>query len=120
MRKYFYLYLALLIYSFPLSAQDNQDEDMIIPERPGFTNPPQTVEKGKIQIESGVYYESDKIKNTDIKTENYFYPTTLFRYGLMKNIELRLEVDITGQSTTTNSPPAKVTLNGLESFNYRS
>ncbi len=114
MKKYYFsLYVLIIVSTLPLFAQGNPQDDLIVAERPGFTNPPQTVTKGKIQIESGFYYEADKIKNTDIKTDNFLYPTTMFRYGLMKNIELRLEVDIAGISTSTSSPSSKVSLNGL-------
>lgn len=88
-----------------------QDDDAIVAERPGFTNPPSVVPKKKIQIESGFYYESDKIKNTDYKTDNYLYPTTLIRYGLTKNFELRMQVDLAGFSSTSSG--SKLTESGL-------
>jgi outer membrane putative beta-barrel porin/alpha-amylase len=72
----------------------SQTEDIISPERPGFTNPPSTVIQKHLQIESGIYYEYDKVKDTEFKTDNFLYPATLFRYGLLNNIELRLEADI--------------------------
>lgn len=112
MRKYFLIILALFICSPPLFSQDSLKVEPIVAERPGFTNPPQTLAKKQFQIESGFYYEADKIKNTDIKIDNFLYPTTLLRYGLMKNIELRLEVDYAGISTSSSST-SKVSVNGL-------
>jgi hypothetical protein len=107
------LFFVLTITSIvPLLAQDSLKVEPIVAERPGFTNPPQTLAKKQLQIESGFYYEADKIKNTNIKIDNFFYPTTLFRYGLIKNIELRLEVDYAGISTSSSSTD-KVSLNGL-------
>jgi hypothetical protein len=100
-----------LLSTVSLFAQNDSTEDFISPERPGLTNPPSVVPKKHLQIESGFYYESDKIKNTDIKTDNYLYPTTLFRYGLMKNFELRLQVDIAGFSNSVGTN--KLTESGL-------
>ncbi len=88
-----------------------QDDNTIIAERPGFTNPPQVVPKKSIQIESGFYYEYDKDKNSGIETGNYLYPGTLFRYGLLKRMELRLEIDAAGLTTTINGN--KSTVSGL-------
>ena len=114
MKKIKYILLGLIItYALPILAADSTAVDLIVAERPGFTNPPQTMAKKQFQIESGFYYEADKIKNTDIKIDNFLYPTTLLRYGLMKNIELRLEIDYAGISTSTSSPSSKVSENGL-------
>jgi hypothetical protein len=96
-RAYFFGVFILISLSLAATLKA-QDDDVINPERPGLTNPPSVVTPKKIQIESGFFYESDKVKDTELKTDNYLYPTTLFRYGLMKNIELRLEVDVAGVS----------------------
>lgn len=114
MKKIYSLLVGLLIIStIPLYAQDNSEQDLIVAERPGFTNPPLTLKPKQLQIESGFYYEADKVKGTDIKTDNFLYPTTLFRYGMMKNFELRLQVDIAGISTYTSAPGSRVSLSGL-------
>ena len=105
-------FLFIISITVPVIAQDSTKTEPIVAERPGFTNPPQTMAKKQFQIESGFYYEADKIKNTDIKIDNFLYPTILFRYGLIKNIELRLEVDYAGISTSSSSSD-KVSLNGL-------
>lgn len=111
MNKTFYVFiLSFLISSSLLFAQD---DDVISPERPGFTNPASVVSPKQFQIESGFYFESDKIKGSDIKTNIYLYPTTLLRYGIIKNVELRLQVDVAGTSTSSElgSGPALSGLN---------
>ena len=100
MEKHLLILTIIFIFFNSLMVVSQEQPDNIIAERPGVTNPPQTVDLKKLQIESGFYYESDKIKNTDLKTYNYLYPTTLIRYGLLKNFELRLQVDIAGISTS--------------------
>ncbi len=125
MKKIYYLVFgSLFLSSIPLHAQGRtdtsvhitivnaeQNDDPIVAERPGYTNPPAVVPKRKFQIESGFYYENDKIKGTDQSTDNYLYPTTFFRYGLTKNFELRLEADIAGYSSSASG--VKTTQSGL-------
>jgi len=117
MEKHLLILTIIIIFfnSLMVVSQEQPDIDNIIAERPGVTNPPQTVDLKKLQIESGFYYESDKIKNTDIKTDNYLYPTTLLRYGLLKNFELRLQVDIAGISTSTTGSN-RISASGLNPF----
>ena len=112
MNKIIFVVFFLLVFVRLSSSQDDSNDNTIIGERPGFTNPPQVVPLKSLQIESGFNYEYDKIKETGIKTDNYLYPTTLLRYGLMKNLELRLQFDIAGQ-TTTLPDGSKASLSGL-------
>lgn len=93
------LFLVISI-TVPLNLL-TQDNDVINPERPGVTNPPGVMQPKTLEIESGFYYESDRIKDTELKTDNYLYPTTFLRYGLIKNVELRLQFDIAGISTSS-------------------
>ncbi len=125
MKKIYYLVLGLFVFSsIPLHAQSRNDttvhvtivqtapdEDLIVAERPGFTNPPAVVPKKKLQIEAGFNYENVKLKGSDISTDYYLYPTTFFRYGLTKTFELRLEADIAGISS--GSAGVKTTQSGL-------
>ncbi|MGJ8591331.1 MAG: transporter [Aquaticitalea sp.] len=70
----------------------------LITDRPDATESPTAMPKGYFQIETGGYYES--FEENGIKNENYTYNTTLVRYGLLKNLELRLGWDfVEGRST---------------------
>ncbi len=60
----------------------------IVTDRPDQTESSSTVGKGNLQIESGflIGYTGESIK----PTRQILLPTTLFRYGITKGIELRL------------------------------
>jgi len=82
MKKIFIL-LALVYCGF---AQAQIETD-----RPDFTESPNVVPKGALQIETGFILENDKQEFCG-STENYqniTANTTLLRYGLTNNIELR-------------------------------
>jgi len=95
MIKTYALLLILTVYSLGISAQQ------IITDRPDQTESSTTIPLKSFQIESGILFgneESGLIKQVLI-------PTTLLRYGLTKNIELRfvqqfenLKNDATSQS----------------------
>ena len=70
-------------------------------DRPDFTESPNVVPKGALQIETGFMKEENKegidrigphryYSYKDI--DNYTLNTTLFRYGLLENLELRLNM----------------------------
>jgi len=75
----------------------SQGDDPISPDRPGYTNPPSVVPLCKFQVESGFNYEYDN--SAGLLTKNILEPTTLLRYGILKNFEIRIEVDIASQSS---------------------
>ncbi len=74
--------------SLGLNAQEKEAVDELITDRPDATESPNTVPLKSLQIETGVYYES--FEEAYIKYELIGYNTTLLRYGLLKNLELRL------------------------------
>jgi hypothetical protein len=69
-------------------AQENDDLGALITDRPDQTEASSTVGKGTLQIETGGLYES--FEESSIKSESYTYNTTLVRYGILDNLELRL------------------------------
>ena len=97
--------IASVITGFVLStsalAQENIQSQPLITDRPDQTESPNVVPKRFIQIETGAFYDTFKVNN--IQTENYTYNTTLVRYGVLDNVELRLGWDFTEGSTTINS-----------------
>ncbi|MDG1757186.1 MAG: transporter [Bacteroidia bacterium] len=76
--------IFLLFSSFRAFTQIETD-------RPDFTESPNTVPKGALQVETGVIIENDKIDNLggSIEYLNFTLNTTLIRYGLLENLELR-------------------------------
>ncbi len=79
----------VLIISANLTAQEHE---VLITDRPDQTESPQVVGKGVFQIETGAGYE----KTDDKTVKSTTYNTTLIRYGLSDNLELRLGGDLVG------------------------
>lgn len=78
---------SLILYAQKI---DNQDE--MITDRPDQTESPRLVPKGFLQVEMGMMFE--KTGNSFLKEEIFTYNTTLLRYGLLENLELRLGFDL--------------------------
>jgi hypothetical protein len=73
-------FLSTLLYS--LSAQD------IVTDRPDQTESAMAVPLGSFQVETGTMIEIDAIQR------NWVLNTTLFRYGVVKNLEFRLVTEL--------------------------
>ena len=105
----------LVLVSFDAIAQSSRPNEekpigSIVPERPDQTNAPDLVPRGYLQLETGFVREQDKVGN--VTTVNYLFNTSLFRYGLSDNFELRLQIDYAGQNIEY---PARSTL--IHGFN---
>ena len=85
-------FLYMLTVGF-LSAQENKHESVeMVTDRPDATESSRVVPKGTIQVETGGFYES--YKDMGVKSETWVYNTSLLRYGLLDNLELRLGWDV--------------------------
>ncbi|MBS1492787.1 MAG: transporter [Bacteroidetes bacterium] len=103
------LFLALFFLTpVILFAQDIESD------RPDKTDSPNTLDKGKFQIETGIEYSLHKFDNISVYGLDTSYnlnlriktltaPTTLFRYGLLKNVELRLGFDFDRQTLSSDN-----------------
>lgn len=80
--------LFTLVFSSYVFAQDADVAPEMITDRPDATESPNTVPQGMVQVETGSFYES--FEENDFKSEVYGYNTTLIRYGVLSNLELRL------------------------------
>jgi len=85
------LLLSLVLSVNFLSAQDNDSSSPLVTDRPDATEASSTVGKGVLQIETGGLYES--FEENNLKLEGYTYNTTLVRYGILDNVELRVGWD---------------------------
>ena len=85
------LVLFVSFGSYSIFAQEESVLSDLITDRPDQTESPTTISKGFLQIETGSYYES--FKENNIKYEAYTYNTTLLRFGLLNNLELRMETE---------------------------
>ncbi|WP_432412397.1 transporter [Rasiella sp. SM2506] len=79
-----FLFFCGMLYA----QEETTTADSMITDRPDATESPNTVPKGSLQVETGGFYTS--FEENDLKTEIYGYNTTLVRYGIFNNFEVRL------------------------------
>ncbi len=94
------LTIFAVLFSLSVSAQEEPPLEPLITDRPDATESPTAVPKGFLQVETGGFYES--FEKNNIKTEMFTYNTTLVRYGLLNNLELRLGWDFVEGQTKVN------------------
>ncbi len=94
---------------FGMRSQDIETIPDMVTDRPDATESASTVPIGSLQIETGAYYSS--FEENSIKEEVIGFNTTLLRYGLLDNLELRL-----GWSFEEGRP----SVNGMELNNVTS
>lgn len=84
----FFLSILLIFASNSILSQ------IIITDRPDQTESPVTLEKGRLQIESGILLQVDGDDSEELKS--LLIPTNLFRFGISKKVELRLVLQLEG------------------------
>lgn len=95
-------YTILLLFSMAglkITAQsDNKMKNYgeLITDRPDQTESSAVLPKGFLQVETGAFFET--VKADGIETESKTFNTTLLRYGLLENLELRLGFDFMEQT----------------------
>ncbi len=103
------LLLLLIIVSVIVKAQDKTPE--LITDRPDQTESSAVVPFKSLQIESGFVVEN---KETDLmKQKSFAYNSTLLRYGLLENLELRLGLEYLGENADMKNTGTTNTLSGL-------
>ncbi|MBC3845636.1 transporter [Winogradskyella echinorum] len=100
--------ITSVMFSF---AQETDNNDIIVTDRPDATEASSTVGKGTLQFETGGLYES--FEKNNIKSENYTYNTMLIRYGILDNLELRLGWDFVEGTTKVNGNKLDNVASGL-------
>jgi len=93
------LQLLMTLLSLPLLAQEERPE--LITDRPDATEAPSVVPKGALQIETGALFTS--FEEDVLKTQTLTYNTTLLRFGVLDNLELRLGWNVVEQSNKVTS-----------------
>lgn len=94
------LSVALCATTLVSFSQQTQTEKPLVTDRPDATEASSTVGKGVLQFETGGLYESFKDNGT--QSEIYTYNTTLVRYGILDNVELRLGWNFVEGTTKVN------------------
>jgi len=79
-----------------VNAQENTLVEPLITDRPDANESATALPKGILQIETGAFYESYDEQN--INKDVFTFNTTLIRYGIINNVELRLGWDFKEES----------------------
>lgn len=103
------LILLFLVISVIVSAQNIVPE--LITDRPDQTESSSVVQHKSLQIETGFVVENNE---TDfVKQKSFAYNTTLLRYGLLKNFELRLGIEYLGEKLLIKNTDITNSITGI-------
>ena len=88
-KKVFTICILIAINTHSILAQTL--DDPLITDRPDATESAFTIPQGSFQIETGIIYESTKFDENAMSIEDntLHLATTLIRYGMWNNVELR-------------------------------
>jgi hypothetical protein len=104
MKTILFILTGFFIFTTNLFAQKE-----LVTDRPDQTESSITVPHKSLQIETGFLMES---KVTDVhEFKDFAYNTTLLRYGLQDNFELRVGLEYLASSVKTKSGPVNSTVN---------
>ena len=107
--KHITITLFTMLVFLPIFAQQERPE--LITDRPDATEAPSVVVRGALQIESGALFTS--FEDDVLQTNTTTYNTTLLRFGLLENLELRLGWDFVEQRNKLSTAQEEVIQNGL-------
>ena len=116
MNKKYHISGALFFLVFlQIHAQEKVDSTIdygtIVTDRPDQTESPTLIPKGLFQVETGFMYES--ISDETIESKTTTFNTTLLRYGLLDNLELRLGVDVSETNNKIRNTNFENNVSGL-------
>jgi hypothetical protein len=95
------IYTILIVASLFMFVESSFAQvEPISTDRPDQTESPSVVPLKSFQFEAGVAFE--KTERDGSTTKNFSYPSVLMRYGVLNNIELRMEVENTNKTTEEN------------------
>jgi hypothetical protein len=83
----------------------------LITDRPDQTESAAVVPKHSLQVETGFMLENDA--GDLFSSRTFTYNTTLLRFGLLDNLELRAGMDYLHSSTTLNNTSLSSTISGI-------
>ena len=101
--------LGFFTISGAMLSQNNTPD--LVTDRPDATEAPTVVPKGSLQVETGAVYTS--FENQGIKQETTVYNTSLLRYGILDNFELRLGWNLLEDGTSTAEGSSTFKANGF-------
>ncbi len=95
----FTIYFVAIFYTVNSSAQ--MHEHPLITDRPDQTESPNAIRLGSIQFESGFVYTS--FMRQHLESEMFTIASSLIRYGLFEDFELRIEFEYLTNRVTEKS-----------------
>ncbi|GGG24086.1 hypothetical protein GCM10011344_26060 [Dokdonia pacifica] len=98
-------------FSIQLVAQETETTPDLVTDRPDATEAPTVVPVGSLQVETGALTTS--FEDNGIKEEVFTYNTTLLRYGILDNLELRIGWNFEEVQTTINGMESNDVASGL-------
>lgn len=107
--KHITITLFMTLVFLPIFAQQERPE--LITDRPDATEAPSVVARGALQIESGALFTS--FEDDVLQTNTSTYNTTLLRFGLLENLELRLGWNFVEQRNKQSTAQEEVIQSGL-------
>lgn len=110
MKKKFILSIFLLLGLITFAIAQNEVPELIT-DRPDQTESSAVVPHKSLQIETGFVMENNE---TDfIEQKSFAYNTTLLRYGLLENFELRLGMEYLGEKVSIKNTDTTNTISGF-------
>jgi hypothetical protein len=106
-------YILLLLLFFSLTGKSQEKIPELITDRPDQTESSSVVPFKTLQIESGFIFENDN--SSLLKQKLLNVNTTLFRYGLLERLELRLGLAFLSKQTEISTDAIKK-VNGFSSL----
>jgi hypothetical protein len=94
-KEILFIMLASVVNIIPAKAQ------VIITDRPDQTGSSSTIQAQSFQIETGIL--TGFSENVSVSEREFLFPTTLLRYGLTRNIELRIAGQLESHKLTETS-----------------
>jgi hypothetical protein len=92
-------------------SQEKNSLGALTTDRPDQTESPSPINKGYLQIETGAFYED--IGDHPFKQKTTTFNTTLLRYGILDNLELRVGWDFSETRTEINGTELDDIASGL-------
>ena len=103
--------ISTLFLFFAVALQAQQQAPNLVTDRPDQTESAAIVPKRFLQIETGFIFQNDK--NEISRNKSFAYNTTLLRYGLWDNFELRLGAAYLGDNVTKKSTDFSQNIDGF-------
>jgi hypothetical protein len=94
------LLFLLFLFSYLNVRSQTIDTSEFVPDRPGMATPPAILTKKSLQIEDGIQYED--YFNGLIHNKNYMFSSLLLRYGVLNNVEVRVQSDYVYNTEVAN------------------